>query len=79
MSVDNVTEGKDCYATGDAETQAWFESQWKIWPTRSHQERTTNVAFHYGGVLAFREARGFDPEMSRDFRSHVDWHDRSEQ
>ncbi|HIV77305.1 MAG TPA: hypothetical protein H9899_07255 [Candidatus Sphingomonas excrementigallinarum] len=76
MSDQNRAEGKDHYATGDAETRAWFEDQWKRWPTRVHQERTTNISFHHGGVLAFREIHGRDPELSRDFRGHVAWLDK---
>lgn len=71
MSDENCTDGKDCYSNGDAETCVWFERQWQIWPTRAHPDRTTNLSFHHGGVLAFREANGHDPKMSRDFASQV--------
>lgn len=76
MSAQNRADGQKCYATGDAEIRAWFEHQWEIWPDRAHYDRTTNLSFHRGGVLAFREMHGRDPKMSRDFQSNVQWLDR---
>lgn len=78
MSDDNRLDGQYCYAAGDSETREWFHRQWKIWPRRADDRLTTNIGFHYGGVLAFRIEHGRDPEMSRDFKSHVDWHDARE-
>lgn len=78
MSDTNRSEGKDCYATGDAETRAWFEEQWSRWPTRVHNDRTTNISFLHGGVLAFREIHDREPELSRQFAGHVAYLDRSE-
>jgi hypothetical protein len=76
MSDENQADGKRCYEEGDEETRAWFERQWTMWPRRADERHTTNLSFHYGGVLAFREANGRDPKMSRDFLSNVEWHDR---
>jgi len=75
MSDDNRRDGILLYLNGDAETQAWFEKQWRIWPKRADEQRTTNMSFHYGGVLSYRAMRGRDPMMSRDFASNVAWID----
>jgi len=76
MSKANQAVGYRLYYEDDLAEREWFERQWKIWPERAHQDRTTNVSFHYGGVCAFREINGRDPAMSKDFASHVAWHDR---
>lgn len=76
MASDNRTIGTNLYLTGDAETRAWFEKQWRIWPQRADDRLTTNIALHYGGVVAYRQLHGREPELSRDFQSHVTWHDR---
>lgn len=72
---DNKLEGQRLYASGDAETRAWFERQWKLWPERADPKLTTNISLHYGGVLAYRIEHGREPELSDDFRSHVEWFD----
>lgn len=79
MSDENRTEGRACYAAGDAKLRSWFERQWAIWPARADQHRTTNLSFHHGGVLAFREIHGCDPAMSRELKSNVEWFDKQEQ
>jgi len=76
VSDDNQADGTSEYTYGGSETQAWFERQWLIWPKRADERFTTNISFHYGGVLAFRKVKGRDPAMSADFASHVAWHDR---
>lgn len=73
--MSNRTTGQYLYAAGDAETKAWFAKQWAIWPERADPKLTTNISLHYGGVLGYRIEHGRDPEMSDDFRSHVEWHD----
>lgn len=73
MSDESREDGRSCYADGDS--RDWFERQWAAWPTRVDQRYTTNISFLYGGVLAFRAEHGRDPKMSRDFASHVKWHD----
>lgn len=78
MPYENRAQGKAHYGSGDPETRAWFERQWKIWPNRAHPERTTNISFHYGGVLAFREEHSCEPKISRDLASHVAWFDKQE-
>ena len=75
MSEDNRTEGQYLYAAGDADTRAWFEKQWRIWPKRADERLTTNLSLHYGGVLAFRIEHEREPAMSPDFRSNVQWMD----
>lgn len=74
--VDNQTEGQHLYAAGDEETRDWFHRQWKAWPKRVDERLTTNGSLHYGGLLAYRIERGEDPEMSDEFRIHVDVMDR---
>ncbi|GAM01722.1 hypothetical protein SP5_068_00900 [Sphingomonas parapaucimobilis NBRC 15100] len=74
--MSNRDEGREHYANSDDSTRLWFERQWAIWPERADERFTTNMSFHYGGVCAFREANGCDPVMSKDFASHVAWHDR---
>lgn len=76
MSDENQTAGQHLYAVGDAKTKDWFHRQWKIWPERADERLTTNISLHYGGVKAYRIEHGRDPEMSKDFASCVDWHDR---
>lgn len=76
MSLTNRGEGQLCYATGNAETRAWFERQWMIWPERAHPERTTNLSFHHGGVQAFRAEHSREPEMSESLRSNIAYMDR---
>ncbi len=76
MREGGIYAGQSCYSLGDAETRSWFERQWGMWPIRADERLTTNVSFHYGGVVAFRMEHNKEPQMSRDFRSHVDWHDR---
>lgn len=76
MSGDNRADGKNCYAAGDAEIRSWFERQWKIWPNRADPERTTNLSFHHGGVQAFREVHGREPQMSGHFEVNVAYMDR---
>lgn len=72
---ENITTGQYLYAAGDAETKDWFHRQWQIWPKRADERLTTNIGLHYGGVLGYRIEHGRDPEMSKDFASHVAWHD----
>jgi len=67
VSEENTLIGRNLYGAGDAETKAWFEKQWKIWPRRADPKLTTNISLHYGGVCQFRIEHGRDPEMSRDF------------
>lgn len=78
MSEDNRNQGRSLYATGDAETRAWFECQWAIWPTRADERFTTNLSFHHGGVIAYREEHGRSPEMSRQFRENAAYLDKQE-
>lgn len=75
MSEDNRTQGQYLYAAGDAETRAWFERQWKIWPERADPKLTTNLSLHYGGVLAYRIQHSREPNMSKQFRANVEWFD----
>ena len=75
MSEQNQTEGQQLYAIGDAETRAWFERQWKIWPKRADEHLTTNLSLHYGGIIAYRIEHGKEPALSKDLRSNVEWHD----
>lgn len=74
---ENAVTGQYLYASGDAETKDWFQRQWAAWPVRVDERLTTNITMHYGGVLGYRAEHGVDPEMSRDFRSHVEWHDKN--
>lgn len=76
MSEDNQTTGQYLYAAGDAETRAWFERQWAIWPDRADEKLTTNISFHYGGVQAYRIEHGKEPELSSQFASCIKAHDR---
>jgi hypothetical protein len=76
MSEENQTEGQELYAIGDAETRAWFERQWLIWPKRANELLTTNISLHYGGVVAYRIEHGKEPALSTDFRTHVEWLDK---
>lgn len=75
MSDKNREDGHLCYTIGNEEIRQWFEQQWRIWPVRHHQDKTTNLGFHYGGVLAYRKENQKDPSMSRDFASNVKWMD----
>ncbi|WP_398457828.1 hypothetical protein [Sphingomonas albertensis] len=76
MSDQNETEGRVLYFGGDMETRDWFERQWAAWPKRVDEANTTNISFLYGGVTAYRAENLANPEMSADFRTHVDWLDR---
>ena len=76
MSDENQAEGQGLYRTGDPEMRGWFECQWRIWPRRADEKFTTNLSFHYGGVLAFRELHSREPLLSDQFREHVEWMDR---
>lgn len=72
MSEGNQREGQACYSIGDRETKDWFERQWAVWPERADPRLTTNLSFHYGGVLAYRiEHDGADPPMSSQFKSSI--------
>lgn len=73
MTTDNRIEGQYLYAAGDQETKEWFHEQWRIWPERANPRLTTNLSFHFGGVIAFRIEHGKDPEMSDQFRSNVEY------
>lgn len=75
MSEENEAIGQKLYAVGDTETREWFERQWRIWPKRADERLTTNIAMHYGGVVAYRAEHSSEPAMSRDFQSHVRWLD----
>lgn len=76
MSEQNEIDGNCLYATGDADTRAWFCRQWAIWPERADQRFTTNMSFLYGGVVAFRAEHGRDPKMSDQFAANINWYDR---
>ena len=76
-AMSNAFKGQHLYSIGDAETRDWFHRQWKIWPKRADERLTTNISLHYGGVLAYRAEHDRDPEMSKDFASHVAWHDKN--
>lgn len=76
MSEGNQTDGLSFYASCDMEAREWFARQWRIWPKRADEANTTNISFLYGGVLAYREEHGRDPDMSADYRSHVAYLDR---
>lgn len=71
MSDTNRMQGRECYAKSDAERRAWFEYQWKIWPIRAHDARTTNLSYHHGGVQAYREIHGSDPAMSDSLAENI--------
>lgn len=71
MSDQNQTEGQEHYSSGDDKTKEWFHTQWKIWPKRADERFTTNMSFHYGGVLAYREEHKQEPPMSEQFKSCV--------
>lgn len=71
MSDDNRNTGQLLYASGDAETRDWFERQWAAWPARVDPRLTTNLSFHYGGVVAYRIEHDRDPEMSAEFKSNI--------
>lgn len=73
MSDENMEQGQYLYAAGDRETKDWFERQWKIWPERADPRLTTNISLHVGGVVAYRLEHDRDPEMSDQFRTHVDY------
>lgn len=75
--MSNISNGQYLYSVGDADAKAWFHRQWQIWPERADERLTTNIGLHYGGVLAYRIEHGTDPEMSKDFASHVAWHDKN--
>jgi len=75
MSLERNDDGYVHYRD-DTDSRAWFEAQWRIWPKRADERYTTNISFHYGGVRAFREFHGREPELSREFSSHVAWHDK---
>lgn len=64
--TDYERAGKDLYTSGDKETREWFERQWKIWPERADPRWTTNLAFHRGGIAAYRAENGCDPVMSEN-------------
>lgn len=70
----NVAEGKSCYLE-DPDTRQWFIKQWKHWPTRVDERYTTNISFLYGGILAYRELTGLEPEVSEDYSYSVKWMD----
>jgi len=74
VSEANIHDGRSCYLDDEA-SRPWFERQWSIWPVRADNELTTNISFHYGGVLAYRELHKREPALSDDFRSCVEWHD----
>ncbi|WP_426261542.1 hypothetical protein [Sphingomonas sp. DC1100-1] len=76
MSEATQFEGAENYAASGPADRLWFELQWREWPHRVNDDRTTNISFHYGGVQAYRKIHGSDPAMSTDFRSHVEWLDR---
>lgn len=75
MSEENTLEGNTAFATGDAETRVWFKEQWARWPERVDATKTTNIAFLYGGVRAYRDELKIAPKMSRDFAKHVNFLD----
>lgn len=75
MSDENRETGRYLYHVGDAESRDWFERQWRAWPKRVDKRLTTNLSLHYGGVIAFREVHGRDPDMSEQFRANVKWLD----
>lgn len=72
----NQEDGESCYLEGDAECRTWFEQQWWIYPERAHKDRTTNLSFHYGGVLGFRKIYGHEPAMNACFAQHVAYLDK---
>lgn len=71
MSDDNRDTGQLFYAQGDRETRDWFERQWAAWPERVGPRLTTNLSFHYGGVVACRIEHERDPEMSAALKSNI--------
>ncbi len=79
MSDQNIIEGRNHYAKGDAETRAWFHKQWAMWPNRAVERFTTNICFHYGGVKAYRAEHGKEPELSEEFAENVSWLDKNSQ
>ena len=75
----NVRDGIECFNTAfwnrDSDTISWFEDQWKIWPKRARAENTTNISFLYGGLLAYRVFNIAEPELSSEYKTHVEWMD----
>jgi len=76
VSKENQDDGLQCFAEGDSDTKGWFARQWKIWPKRADETKTTNLSFLYGGILAYRKAHQLQPEMSNDLRQNIEWLDR---
>lgn len=75
MAKDNIAVGHALYHKGDQESRDWFERQWRIWPKRADENLTTNLALHYGGVTAYREVHGKEPELSTQFAANIRWID----
>lgn len=76
MSADNQTNGYELYKKGEESLISWFHEQWKHWPTRVNPNNTTNLSFHFGGILAYREIHKKEPEISNDLKSSIKWSDR---
>ncbi len=75
MSEENHIAGKRCYLRGNTKTQQWFQKQWAMWPKRADIAFTTNLSFHHGGIQAFREQHGCDPDMSSDLAANIKYLD----
>ena len=69
--MDNEIDGYNFHKQCSDKDKQWFLEQWKRYPERVDLKATTNLAFLYGGLKAYREEHQEDPEMSRDFTSHV--------
>jgi len=72
-------EGQYLYAIGDAETHAWFEKQWRIWPERADERLTASISFHHSAVKGYRIKHGKEPELSSEFAGHVAFLDKCDE
>lgn len=72
MSDQNTKDGRECYLNEPGDTRAWFENQWRLWPARVDEDRTCNISFHYGGILAYREVHKRNPKVSPYLKTHID-------
>jgi len=78
MSDINQKEGHECYTLGSPSTRDWFLRQWAIWPERADKDKTTNISFHYGALIACREDGNVEPTLSPQFRTNVEWFDNNQ-
>lgn len=72
MTDKNRNDGYLVYKeNGTIGDRDWFHRQWTMWPKRADTRLTTNLSFHHGGVMAYREIHGTEPEMSLDMTPNI--------